>query len=408
MIDILFVSTAYDPDLLGGAEFSLRELARELLEKGFSVHVACLGIETTTERIEGVVIHRYKSRAFKSLVSRRNRSILSRAMWQLADLSRIGEARFLLSLKRELRPSIVHFNNISGFGWLAWWVFRKQPTVHTARDYSLLCTSATGVHGNEICLGSRWLCRALKSVYKIPRVQPSVVIGVSRFVGDTLADRSVTGRSLPNSFVYNRPSSLSPEMSDKATHASGAGVRFGFMGRVSRDKGVEVIVEAFAQLVRTGGLPETAQLIIAGSGEPDFIRSIEMRTTDLAARSQIQFTGQLNVADYLATIDVALVPTQWPEPFGRVVAEALQNSVPVIYSEVGGIPEVAERFGTRSRGIKEFNNPREWSLAMMDAQGWRARDMQGHACVKEPIANPTEEYLQIYKSLGFLDPSPRS
>jgi glycosyltransferase involved in cell wall biosynthesis len=45
-------------------------------------------------------------------------------------------------------------------------------------------------------------------------------------------------------------------------------------------------------------------------------------------------------ADFLPTIDLLVVPSNWGEAFGLVAAEALSARVPVIVSDDGALPEV--------------------------------------------------------------------
>ena len=52
-----------------------------------------------------------------------------------------------------------------------------------------------------------------------------------------------------------------------------------------------------------------------------------------------------------------LVPSTWPEPFGRVVLEAEINGVPVISSRVGGLPEAV---GDGGETIIDNENPKKW------------------------------------------------
>ena len=42
---------------------------------------------------------------------------------------------------------------------------------------------------------------------------------------------------------------------------------------------------------------------------------------------------------------ILLVPSTWPEPFGRVIPEAQVNGIPCIVSNRGGIPEAAGKGG---------------------------------------------------------------
>jgi glycosyltransferase involved in cell wall biosynthesis len=45
--------------------------------------------------------------------------------------------------------------------------------------------------------------------------------------------------------------------------------------------------------------------------------------------------------DFFASIDVAVFPSTWDEPFGLVVAEAMAAGVPFVVSDAGALPEVA-------------------------------------------------------------------
>jgi glycosyltransferase involved in cell wall biosynthesis len=45
-------------------------------------------------------------------------------------------------------------------------------------------------------------------------------------------------------------------------------------------------------------------------------------------------------ADYFALTRVLLVPSVWPEPFGRVAAEAMVNAIPPLVSDRGALPDV--------------------------------------------------------------------
>jgi glycosyltransferase involved in cell wall biosynthesis len=45
-------------------------------------------------------------------------------------------------------------------------------------------------------------------------------------------------------------------------------------------------------------------------------------------------------ADYFALTRILLVPSVWNEPFGRVAAEAMINSIPAIVSDSGSLPDV--------------------------------------------------------------------
>jgi glycosyltransferase involved in cell wall biosynthesis len=63
---------------------------------------------------------------------------------------------------------------------------------------------------------------------------------------------------------------------------------------------------------------------------------------------------------YRATA-VLLMPSQWPEAFGRVVVEASANGIPVVASRVGGIPEAAGASGVL---LDAGAAPEKWAEAV--------------------------------------------
>ncbi len=111
-----------------------------------------------------------------------------------------------------------------------------------------------------------------------------------------------------------------------------------YAGRLAREKGVDVLLRAFAQVARQA--PE-ARLILAGAGpaEPDLRRLIA--ELDFAAR--VELTGQLSRPELerrFAGAWVQAVPSLWAEPFGIVAAEGLMRGTAVVASDSGGLAEI--------------------------------------------------------------------
>ena len=56
--------------------------------------------------------------------------------------------------------------------------------------------------------------------------------------------------------------------------------------------------------------------------------------------TKVQVLGWQDSGEFLATVDVLAVPSQWAEVFGLVTAEAMAAGVPVVASDAGAVPEV--------------------------------------------------------------------
>jgi len=123
-----------------------------------------------------------------------------------------------------------------------------------------------------------------------------------------------------------------PVMAVSAPRSTGHRLRFGFLGMLTPNKGVERLLETW-----TSSRPPGAVLSIAGTGQDDYVASLKA-----LAPEGVEFTGWVSSESFLDSIDFLIVPSVWNEPFGRIVVEAFARGVPVLGSRTGGIPELIE------------------------------------------------------------------
>lgn len=64
-----------------------------------------------------------------------------------------------------------------------------------------------------------------------------------------------------------------------------------------------------------------------------------------------------DMKEFYSKLKILLVPSTWPEPFGRVAVEAMASGIPVIASRVGGLPEAVGNGGVT---IKDPQDITEW------------------------------------------------
>lgn len=109
-----------------------------------------------------------------------------------------------------------------------------------------------------------------------------------------------------------------------------------FLGRVTEDKGVYALVEAWAEA--SSSVPQ-ARLVIAGSGEEDRLRR---RVEELGVTASVSIAGwqtESQVQALLAASDFLVLPSWW-EGQPMAVLEAMARGLPVLASRVGGVPDL--------------------------------------------------------------------
>jgi glycosyltransferase involved in cell wall biosynthesis len=122
------------------------------------------------------------------------------------------------------------------------------------------------------------------------------------------------------------------------------GLLVGVVGRIKfHRKGQEVLVQA-ADLLRTRH-PDV-HYVVVGSAAPGN-EDHELRLRELISTSgldqTVTLTGDVvDSASVFAALDIAVVPSVQPEPFGCVVIEAMAAGTPVVGSNNGGIAEQIE------------------------------------------------------------------
>ena len=149
-----------------------------------------------------------------------------------------------------------------------------------------------------------------------------------------------------------------------------------FVGRISREKGAHVLVDA---LRRLGG----ARCVMAGWG--DIREELQAETRDL----RVLFTGALehrHLAHLFALADVAVTPSTFPEAFGMVAAEAAACGAPPLVARHSGLAEVAEgleaEYPPELRHLASFENGDAGELAERIDEILRLRPEE-HARLRE-------------------------
>jgi L-malate glycosyltransferase len=101
-------------------------------------------------------------------------------------------------------------------------------------------------------------------------------------------------------------------------------------------KRIEDVVRVFAQVSEKVG----ARLLMVGDG-PDRSRAFEL-ASELGISGRVSFLGSFpRIEELISVCDLFLLPST-QESFGLAALEAMASGVPVVASNIGGIPEVVQ------------------------------------------------------------------
>jgi len=104
-----------------------------------------------------------------------------------------------------------------------------------------------------------------------------------------------------------------------------------FVGRFDRQKGVDVLLDAMAQLQVSSFAWFVGERVLGDSAELKFPPNV--RTTGWLTAGEI--------SAYYESAEVLIVPSRW-EGFGLIAVEGMRAGLPVIATRVGGLPEIVE------------------------------------------------------------------
>lgn len=327
---ILIINNLYSPNIIGGAERSIQSLAESLVKMGCHVTVISLSKKAAISTIHGVNVH-YLELSNLYWPFGEEHPPPSKLFWHTLDVYNRKMAKRVGSIVEAEQPNVIHTNNLAGFSVAVWSELKRRglPIVHTLRDFYLLCFKSSmfknGSNCEKQCIG----CRAFSYIKKTVAGRVDHVVGISRFM---LVVHKQYGffEKAGCSYIYN--SYVNPLAVTKRN--SSGKIRFGFIGRLVPNKGVDLLIDLFL----TPEVSSFATMVIAGDGQEQYVHYLKSRVSV----ASVEFLGAVNPEDFYRKVDVVVVPSLWNEPLGRIIFEAYAHGIPVIASRRGGIPEIVE------------------------------------------------------------------
>ncbi len=257
-----------------------------------------------------------------TFAERFDRGIGVRGWWR--RLRAIVRGSFdLARILRRFRPSVIHVGNLTWFvDFAPALLATRVPIVYRLGDSPPRHRAAFRFFWRHV-VGRR----------------VTLFICISRFVCERL--HALARVEEKTHLLYNRPPTRpGRRAANESPRERGPGLRFGYVGQITEEKGVALIVEAALRLCRE--YPEARFDLVGGlDSEPKFAAAQIERVQEAELQDRIRFAGYLDdVESFFQGIDVHLCPSICEEALGLTVLEAKQQGVPSIVFPSGGLPEI--------------------------------------------------------------------
>ena len=245
----------------------------------------------------------------------------------------------------QFSPDVIHAHNTfplisPSLYWLA--AKANIPVIQTLHNFRLACPQAMFLRNGmvcEDCLGHLPWRGVWHGCYRESRLQSAVLAGMLTFHRAIHTwDNKVTRYIALNDFCRNKfiAAGLPPErivikpnFVDFPAPEANTRAGFLFVGRLSVEKGVDVLVQAMAAL-------EGAALRVAGTGPES------PRLAGVAGLAPLGALSSDHIRREMASAAALILPSIWYENFPRTLVEAFASGLPVIASRIGALAELVQ------------------------------------------------------------------
>jgi glycosyltransferase involved in cell wall biosynthesis len=337
----------------------------------------------------------------KNLIARRFRIFLPEFFIEVFNLPRaiagigpffttsifIVPSYFYLKVKNKI--DIVHNHGHLGvwfllykylFGWLD-----KTPVVGHFHNTAKGRERAIKKQGGRIPFLAKYI------EYPIHKFSDRLMLKVCNeviVVGETLADELVEFYNIEKRHIHLVESGVDSDRFDK----TGERIDFGFdpnsiivlnIGRLSKRKNIDVLVEAMARL------PNEYKLVLCGEWDPGFRKKVEEIITASKLKDRIKYIGKVSYFDidkYFRSAQIFVLPSSY-EGLPKVVLEALSSGCKVIASgfkidrqipDLKFIPEITSDVIAEEivESHERLSDPEETKKIINDSYSWDTKANQ--------------------------------
>ena len=415
---ILFLIDYFTPFVHGGAEISVLEMAKAISQRSHQIHILTPNYGAfSEENMEGIFVHRYffptNLKTFTSQLS---------FIWHFNPI--YWTILLLVTVKavKQFHIQIIHCQSAASVipGVLAGRLLNK-PTVITFRDGQVLCNYGYCLTKNQFgktCNIVDYFLEDFRHYYEDKtdnksllnfsiqiissiqgRLRDQVLELFAHFCNVRIVNSSAAQKTFKiNDFpdvqvinnIYNFPSKVNNQLIENKSIL--------YATKLSTGKGLDLLLPAFKIVLNK--YPQ-AKLKIMGDGS-------QKKYKKMAKKLKIdQSTKFLTMPDYSRVrlerrnSLLEVIPSIYPESFGRAALEALANGIPVVATNRGGLTDIVKNGKTGFIVEPTIENIAEGILSGIKLNKVLRQNIRENypELIRKFQKDPVEKQIILYKNL---------
>ena len=332
---ICLISPLFEPWLVGGAERYVCMLAHKLSENHQVLVITTVGpkprIEKQSDNNPRIYeINPYNvSSLYDMIINDSSVVPIKKYLWHFFDLWNPSAYIKIKNILKKEKPDLIHTNGVKGLSSIIFSLFNelKIPHLHTIHDLELISRRFSLFKNGKPVTKFNFFDKIYIHLQRKLSSKINAVISPSKFMMDFYEKFGFFKNS--EKFVIPNCIDFYPTISPKKYFTND----FLVLGSITEQKGFQIAINAFKKLSE-----RNAKLHVVGEGP-----YLQTLTKISDGDKRIIFHGFIkneNLGDIFNKCSYIISPSLGYENFPYTIIEALSKGLPVIASNIGGIPEL--------------------------------------------------------------------
>lgn len=400
---IMICCNVYPPNFIGGAELIAHSQALELKKNGYDVIVFTGDISDCGKR------HSIRREVYEGLTVFRIRLVSQDYQPEYINFYHEEVENHFKDVLNSFSPDVVHFHNIIGLSLGLIHIAKQRgiKTVLTLHDNWGFCHKNTIIKNeSEICLDFTRCKECMPYIsdennFGIPiRIRQDFFRIIFRDVDEFISPSQYLAKNyilagIPEEKMHVIWNGIDiQKFSNLSKIPDNQRVRFTFIGYFGKHKGINVLIDALPYLNNLNCL----SVNLVGKGE--LMESLKDKVQKMGLSDLVSFWGKIeDINDAYRSTDVLILPSIWPENQPVTITEAMASKIPIIASNLGGVPELIE--DGKTGYLFEAGNSKDLAQKMLEFVSHPEKiSVLGEAAynkiVNNTLENQVQKIVQIY------------